>query len=117
MWRVSRYSILSLSARYKGYPAATLFCATRKAESIYDCPLVAQVIEKMVGVKNDESFRKEAEGSIALLAETLPEFLTIETRPEDGVVVRINRKLNGTELRKRLVELAAAEADAFPVKE
>ena len=49
----------------------------------------------------------EAQYQVHRLAEALPQFLTVETRAEQGEVVRINRNLDPKGLRDTLVLLSA----------
>jgi len=65
-----------------------------------------QVLQKMSGGKADAGQLEEVEGQVDLLAASLPDFLTRQTREGHGQMLRLNRGMDAGVLRERLLSLA-----------
>lgn len=65
-----------------------------------------QIVQRLAGGKSEEPELAEVKFRIHRLADALPQFLTIETRAEQGQVGRVNRNLDPKGLRDTLVSIS-----------
>lgn len=65
-----------------------------------------QVVQKLAGGRLDRDELHQMDFNVRRLAESLPEFLTFETRAEQGELVRMKRSLDTKSLRDKLVALS-----------
>ncbi len=68
-----------------------------------------QVVQQLTHSNKGASGSTEVEDQLALLAEAVPEWLTLDTNAAGKMIVRLRRKVDSKAIRQRLVHMSGVK--------